>query len=150
LPLVEGCGLTTDRQEMTPAPIRIDVRRGVKALLFTLVLPVTLAVFIDVTTGTLPWLTIAAAILCIPLATIVVNRTVLAEFGRVVAIVAPEEDSTEEDSTEEPEDQAVPAETVETTAEPAGSTVVAGTDSIANGGPLDGMPLTEGAQKHHG
>jgi hypothetical protein len=74
---------------MTPAPIRIDVWRGVKALLLTLVIPMSMAVMVDVTTGTLPWLTIAAVIICIPLATIVVNRTVLAEFSRIVAIVAP-------------------------------------------------------------
>jgi hypothetical protein len=86
----EGNELTTDRQELTPAPIRIDVRRALKALLLTLVLPVTAAVLIDVTTGLLPSLTIVAALICIPLATIVVNRTVLAEFERVVKIVAPE------------------------------------------------------------
>ena len=76
---------------MTPAPIRIDLWRGVKALLLTLVIPMSIAVISDMTMGTLPWLTIAAVIICIPLATIVVNRTVLAEFDRVVAIVAPEE-----------------------------------------------------------
>jgi hypothetical protein len=75
---------------MTPAPVRIDVWRALKALLLTLVLPLTAAVVFDVATGTLPVLTIVAVVICIPLATIVVNRTVLAEFDRVVRIVAPE------------------------------------------------------------
>jgi len=75
---------------MMPAPVRIDVRRAIKALLLTLVLPLTAAVLIDLTTGLLPVLTIVGVVVCIPLATIVVNRTVLAEFDRVVKIVAPE------------------------------------------------------------
>ena len=75
---------------MTPAPVRIDVWRATKALLLTLVLPLSAAVLIDVTTGSLPMATIVAVVICIPLATIVVNRTVLAEFDRVVQIVAPE------------------------------------------------------------
>jgi hypothetical protein len=132
---MEGCGLTTERQEMTPASIRIDVWRGIKALLLTLVIPVTMAVFVDVTTGLLPWLTIAAAIICIPLATIIVNRTVLTELDRVVALVAPQE----------------VVETTETPEEPAPDMVEnTGTDFITNDRSLDGQLLTEGAQKHHG
>jgi len=75
--------------ELTPAPIRIDVWRATKALLLALILPVTAAVAIDLGAGTLPVLTIAAAIICIPLGTILVNRTVLSEFDRVIALVAP-------------------------------------------------------------
>ena len=115
---------------MTPAPIRIDLWRGVKALLLTLVIPMSIAAISDMAMGTLPWLTIAGVIICIPLATIVVNRSVLAEFDRVVAIVAPDEE---------------PAETVAAT-QPAEA---AGPDSISNDWPLDDQSLTEGAQKHH-
>ena len=115
---------------MTPATIRIDLWRGVKALLLTLVIPMSIAVISDVAMGTLPWLTIAGVIVCIPLATVVVNRTVLAEFDRVVAIVAPEE---------EPVDAAAAAQPAE----------AAGPDLILNDGSLDGQSLTEGAQKHH-
>jgi hypothetical protein len=125
---------------MTPAPIRIDVWRGVKALLLTLVIPMSMAVMVDVTTGTLPWLTIAAVIICIPLATIVVNRTVLAEFSRIVAIVAPAEAS------ELAGDLAGDLAGQEETAMPVEA---AGLDSISNDWPLDGQSLTEGAQKHH-
>ena len=116
---------------MTPATIRIDLWRGVKALLLTLVIPMSIVVISDLAMGTLPWLTIAGVIICIPLATIVVNRTVLAEFDRVVAIVAPEE---------EPADAAAAAVVPAEAAEP---------DSISNDWSLDGQSLTEGAQKHH-
>jgi hypothetical protein len=136
MPLAEGYGLTTDRQEMTPAPIRIDVWRGVKALLLTLVIPMSMAVMVDLTTGTLPWLTIAAVIICIPLAAIVVNRTVLAEFDRVVALVAPVEADDFAEELAEPQETALPAES-------------AGPDSLPNDWPLDGQSLTEGAQKHN-
>lgn len=77
-----------------PAPPRIDVWRVLKALLFTLVVPVTAAVVVDLASGLLPLVTIAAALICIPLATIVVNRTLLAEMDRVVALVAPAPEST--------------------------------------------------------
>jgi hypothetical protein len=135
LPLAKGCGLTTDRQELTPAPIRIDVRRGVKALLLTLVIPMAMAVTADLTTGTLPWLTLAAVLICIPLATVVVSRTVLAEFNRVVDLVAPAEPepSVEPELPDEPELSNIPE-----------------ADSISNDWSLAGHSLTEGAQKHHG
>jgi hypothetical protein len=122
--------LTTDRQEMTPATIRIDLWRGVKALLLTLVIPMSIAVISDVAMGTLPWLTIAGVIICIPLATVVVNRTVLAEFDRVVAIVAPEEDPVGTGAAAQPAEAAEP-------------------HSISNDWSLDDQSLTEGAQKHH-
>jgi hypothetical protein len=125
--LAEGCGLTTDRQNMTPSPVRIDLWRGVKAVLLTLVIPMSIAIIADVTMGTLPWLTIVAVVICIPLASVVVNRTLLAEFDRVVALVAPEE---------EPEATVLPAES----AEP---------NSISNDWSLDGQSPTEGAHKHH-
>lgn len=115
---------------MTPAPIRIDLWRGVKALLLTLVIPMSIAAISDMAMGTMPWLTIAGVIICIPLATIVVNRTVLAEFDRVVTMVAPEEDPAETAAATQPAEAAEP-------------------DSISNDWPLDGQSLTEGAQKHH-
>jgi hypothetical protein len=70
--------------------MRIDLWRALKALLLTLVLPLVAAVLIDVTTGLMPIVTIVAVVIFIPVATIVVNRTVLAEFERIVRIVAPE------------------------------------------------------------
>ena len=105
---------------MTPAPIRIDLWRGVRPLLYTLVLPMSLAVTADLLTGSMPWLTIAAVLICIPLATIVVHRAILLEFERVVSMVAPKE---------LPEDA---------------------TNFTPTDWPLDGQPFTEGAQGHHG
>ena len=69
------------------------MRRALKRLLFTLVFPVALAIAVDLLFGVLPIVTIVAALICIPLATIVVNRTLLAEMDRVVAMVAPEIES---------------------------------------------------------
>lgn len=135
MPDSERPGLTTDRPEMTPAPIRIDLGLGVRALLFTLVIPVSLAVTADLLTGSLPWLTIAAVLICIPLATVVVNRTVLAEFNRVVSLVAPEESDDWQESSDLEEPQALQADF---------------TDLTPTDWPLAGQPFTEGAQRHHG
>jgi hypothetical protein len=119
--------LTADRQELGSEPIRIDLRRSLKALLLTLVIPMTLAVAADLTSGTLPFLTIAAVIICIPLATVVVSRTVLAEFDKVVALVAPPEPD------ESPVPLETPAESVDFPPDrPAGSTPDSVTDTPAN------------------
>ncbi len=75
--------------EVTPAPLRIDVWRAGRALLLALVVPMTAAVVVDLTLGTLPIAIIAAVVICIPLSTVLVSRTVLAEFDRVIAVVAP-------------------------------------------------------------
>jgi hypothetical protein len=115
---------------MTPAPIRIDLWRGVNALLLTLVIPMLIAVMADVTMGTLPWLTIAGVIICIPLANVMVTRILLAEFDRVVAIVAPVEELGD-------------AEDLPLLSEPAGP------DSISNDWLLDGQSRNEGAHNHH-
>jgi hypothetical protein len=80
----------TDRQEMTPAPVRIDVWRALKALLLTLVIPLSAAVIIDLSTGLLPMVTIVGVVVFIPLAAIVVGRILLSELDRVIALVAPE------------------------------------------------------------
>ena len=123
MPNSERLELTTARQEMTPAPIRMDLWRGVRAFLFTLAIPMSLAFAADVLAGSLPWLTIAAVLICIPLATIVVNRTILGEFDRIVSLVAPEElQERQEDFT----------------------------DKVPTDWPLVGQPFTEGAQRHHG
>ena len=123
---------------MTPAPIRIDLWRGVRAFLFTLALPMSFAVAADLLAGSLPWLTIAAVLICIPLATIVVNRTILVEFDRIVSLVAPVEASDSEES-EEADGSEDPQELQEDT-----------TDLTPTDWPLAGQPFTEGAQRHHG
>jgi hypothetical protein len=80
----------SDRLEITPLPIRIDIWRVSRVMLLTLVIPVTAAMVIGLVTGLLPMATIFAVVVFFPLATFVVNRTVLSEFNRVVEIVAPE------------------------------------------------------------
>jgi hypothetical protein len=130
---------------MMLAPIRIDLWRGARALLFTLVLPVSLALVADLLAGSLPWLTIAAVLVCIPLATIVVNRTVLAEFERVVASVAQPASEEQEGAGESP--------AADGTGDWAGDcTGAAGeaADFTPTDWPLDGQQFTEGAQRHHG
>jgi hypothetical protein len=135
MPDSERAGLTTDRQQMTPAPIRIDLWRGVRAFLFTLALPVSLAVAADLLAGSLPWLTIAAVLICIPLATIVVNRTILAEFDRIVSLVAPYESGVAQEAQDSEERQERQEDF---------------TDLTPTDWPLAGQPFTEGAQRHHG
>ncbi|MBK8047043.1 MAG: hypothetical protein IPK16_07925 [Anaerolineales bacterium] len=88
---MKGHCLTPERQESTPAaPLRIDVQRALKLFLFTLVVPVTAAFVLDQVAKTLPILTMAAVVICIPLATVMVNRAVLGDLDRIFAIVAPE------------------------------------------------------------
>ncbi len=85
--------MTPDPWESTPvlsASVRINVHRVAKTLLLTLVIPVSAAILIDVFTGTLPVMTIVASLLCIPLSSVVVGRTLVAEMDRVISIVAPE------------------------------------------------------------
>lgn len=73
---------------------RIRVWSLVQRLLLSLVLPVSVALLLDWALGTLPWLTMAASLLCIPLATLIVGNATLREFERVVALVAPYEAET--------------------------------------------------------
>jgi len=70
----------------------IDWRNPARLLLLSLLVPVTAAVGLDVWLATLPLLTMAASLICIPLATLLVVRSILAEFDRVIEIVAPEQD----------------------------------------------------------
>ncbi len=135
---------------MTLAPIRmdavrIDVRRGVRALLLTLVIPVSLALAVDLAAGSLPWLTVVASLICLPLAAIVVNRTVLAEFDRVVALLAPPQEVVAEP--EKPAEIEM-QEGVEgqAAAELTGQPARGAGDFIPTDRPLGGPSFTEGAQ----
>lgn len=58
-------------------------------LLLTLILPVSVAILSDWWLATSPFLTMAASLICIPLATVVVIRMALKELDRVIAEVAP-------------------------------------------------------------
>jgi len=60
-------------------------------LLLSLLLPVSVALLLDWTMGTMPWLTMATSLLCIPLASVIVGSAVLSDFARVIQQVAPED-----------------------------------------------------------
>lgn len=59
-------------------------------LLAALVLPVTCAFLVDRWLGTTPWVTLAALIVCLPLATVLVVKSALRDMDRLIAVVAPE------------------------------------------------------------
>ncbi|MCC6454347.1 MAG: hypothetical protein IT328_05345 [Caldilineaceae bacterium] len=74
---------------VTPATPRIDWRKLLLPFLFIMVLPSVLAILADFWLGSLPFITIAAIVLCFPTATILVMKTALREMDRVIAEVAP-------------------------------------------------------------
>ncbi len=68
---------------------RIDVRQIAKLFAVTAGLPLLVGVLIDVFFGTSPMATIVLGFLAIPLASVLVLRSTLNEFDRVIAQVAP-------------------------------------------------------------
>ena len=68
----------------------IDWKNPARPLLLSLFLPVMVAFSVDLLLGTLPLVTMVASIICIPLATVLVIRSILVEFDRVIEVVAPE------------------------------------------------------------
>lgn len=71
--------------------VQINLRRLVMVVLSSLVLPMGIAILVDVQLGWMPLLTIGAAIILIPLSSFLVIRMALAELERVVQVVAPSE-----------------------------------------------------------
>lgn len=71
------------------ASAQIDWRKLLVPTLFVMVLPTITAVVLDKWLGTLPFITIAAIIICFPLSTFLVTRIALSEMDRVIAVVAP-------------------------------------------------------------
>lgn len=71
-----------------PAP-RVRVGALAQRVLLALVLPVTAALLLDWQAGTRPLFTLAAAVICIPLATVLVSKAALRDMDRIIAIVAP-------------------------------------------------------------
>jgi hypothetical protein len=69
--------------------VRINVRRLMALVVYSLMLPLSTLLVLDYVTGWFPWLTIAACVICIPLSTLIVIRTALAEMDRVIELVAP-------------------------------------------------------------
>lgn len=71
------------------ATAQIDWRKLLLPTLFVMVLPMTTAIVLDKWLGTLPFITIAAILICFPLSTFLVTRIALSEMDRVIAEVAP-------------------------------------------------------------
>lgn len=68
---------------------QIDVRRIAKLFALTVGVPLLIGVFTDVFFGTAPMATLVLGFIAIPLASILVLRSTLSEFDRVIAHVAP-------------------------------------------------------------
>lgn len=64
----------------------------VRRLLLALVAPVALAILIDRLAGTEPLFTVAVALICIPLSSVLVSRAALRDMDRIIAVVAPPDD----------------------------------------------------------
>ncbi len=69
--------------------IRINVQRLLRSVVVSLVLPLTLAVLIDMQFGWFPLVTIGATVIFIPLATFIVTRAALSEMDQVIQKLAP-------------------------------------------------------------
>jgi hypothetical protein len=69
--------------------VRINVRRLALYLVTTLLLPMSCALLLDLSLGWMPWLTIGATVIFVPLSTVIVIRATLAELDLVIESVAP-------------------------------------------------------------
>ena len=76
--------------------VRINVRRLALSVLFSLLLPVLLAILVDWQLGFFPWLTIGSSLIFIPLSTFIVIRAALAEMDQLIQTVAPSQPAVSE------------------------------------------------------
>jgi len=67
----------------------IDVRRLVQTLILSLFLPMSIALSIDIFYGYMPFCTIFAVTVFIPLSTVIVIRTVLFQMDNMIQEIAP-------------------------------------------------------------
>jgi hypothetical protein len=68
---------------------RINVRSLTRSLLVSLIAPLVLVILADFALGLRPWLTIIGSLIIIPVASVIIIRATLAEFERVIQVVAP-------------------------------------------------------------
>jgi len=87
-----GAGLSARTDSAASRTPRLQTAPLFRSLLYTLVAPVGLAFMLDLLAGTLPWITLVVALICIPLASLIVGKAVLRDFERVLAVVAPPEE----------------------------------------------------------
>ncbi len=99
-------GVTKQASGAPEKALRIDVKGLTLRLLLSLVVPVGVALVLDLLVGTWPWMTLATALVCIPLATVIVGNATLRDFERVVAQVAPYDVPAEDDPAKKPADAA--------------------------------------------
>ena len=89
--MAEALSAVVDDGKPSQPVASIDWKNPAKPLLLSLFLPVMLAFGVDLLLGTLPLITMVVGIICIPLSTVLVVRSILAEFTRVIEVVAPEQ-----------------------------------------------------------
>jgi len=68
---------------------RINVQRLLRSVVVSLLLPITLAVLMDMQFGWFPLVTIGATVIFIPLSTFIVIRAALSEMDQVIQKLAP-------------------------------------------------------------
>jgi hypothetical protein len=73
----------------TKRPVRINVRRLTTLVFASLIGPLAAAILLDFSLGLTPLFTIGAALIFIPLSSLLVVRATLAEFEAVIQSVAP-------------------------------------------------------------
>ena len=74
---------------MDQVPNQINVKLLIQYILLTLVFPFAIAITVDLAFDFMPFFTIGAIVIFIPLSTVVVIRKSLMEFNRVIDAVAP-------------------------------------------------------------
>ena len=77
---------------MDQVPNQINVKLLIQYVLLTLVFPFAIAITVDLAFGFMPFFTIGAIAIFIPLSTVVVIRKSLMEFNRIIDAVAPIEE----------------------------------------------------------
>ncbi len=87
----QGVGQVGGDADNSGKPPRLQLWPLTLRLLLSLVLPVCVALLLDWSLGTMPWLTLATSLICIPLASVIVGGAALSDFERVIEQVAPEE-----------------------------------------------------------
>lgn len=69
--------------------VRINIRRLLRGLVTSFLLPLTLAILIDLQFSWFPLVTIGATVIFIPLATVIVTRAALSEMDQIIQKLAP-------------------------------------------------------------
>jgi hypothetical protein len=84
------------------ATMRINVRRLATLVLSSLVAPLAVAITLDLSLASAPFFTIGAAVIFIPLSSVIVIQATLAELETVIRAVAPLEPDYQELHSPEP------------------------------------------------